>query len=252
MSVSQTEDDGVIGYHVTTVTPAIIAPMATAAFASMRILPRVLSMRSTRKGSRFGRFFPANSIPAARAAWLSASAFAFLPSCRPRARSISARSMPSRLREDAVVDHVAHEPAQLRVGADRLDEIVERHRVEDEVGADLVELQRLVVDDGGAGIERQHVLARRLRVHRDEDVDLLLAADVPVLVRADGVPGRQAGDVRREQVLAGHRDAHLEQRPDEHEVRRLAARPVDRRHLDAEVVHDVGVHAWIPGMKGCG
>ena len=41
MSVSQSEDDGVMGYHATTVTPAIIAPMAAAALPSMRIFPAV-------------------------------------------------------------------------------------------------------------------------------------------------------------------------------------------------------------------
>ena len=54
------------------------------------------------------------------------------------------------LRQDAVVDHVLHEAAQLRVGAHRRDELVERHRIEREVGAQRVELQRLVVHDRGA------------------------------------------------------------------------------------------------------
>src|SRR6185312_17167366 len=41
MRFSTTEDDGVMGYQPTTVTPANIAPMAAAALPSMMILPLV-------------------------------------------------------------------------------------------------------------------------------------------------------------------------------------------------------------------
>ena len=44
--VSTSEDDGVIGYQVTTVTPANMQPSAAAALPSMMILPAVLFMRS--------------------------------------------------------------------------------------------------------------------------------------------------------------------------------------------------------------
>jgi len=46
MRVSGSEDDGVIGYHATTVTPAIMQPIAAAALPSMRIMPCVLFSRS--------------------------------------------------------------------------------------------------------------------------------------------------------------------------------------------------------------
>ena len=48
MSDSQSDDDGVIGYHVTTVTPANIAPMAAAALPSTMIFPSVACIRSMR------------------------------------------------------------------------------------------------------------------------------------------------------------------------------------------------------------
>src|SRR5713226_3158270 len=51
MSISHSDDDGVMGYHVTTVTPANMEPSAAAEFPSMMILPAVLSMRSTKNGS---------------------------------------------------------------------------------------------------------------------------------------------------------------------------------------------------------
>src|ERR1035437_9115184 len=44
---SITEDDGVIGYQPTTVTPANIAPIAAAALPSMMILPAVAFIGST-------------------------------------------------------------------------------------------------------------------------------------------------------------------------------------------------------------
>jgi hypothetical protein len=56
MSDSQSEDDGVIGYHATTVTPAIMQPMAAAALPSMRILPAVSFIGSTKNGSCLVRF----------------------------------------------------------------------------------------------------------------------------------------------------------------------------------------------------
>src|SRR5690606_15058324 len=50
ISVSQSDDEGVIGYHETTVTPAIRQPMAAAAFPSIRIFPVVAFIRSARIG----------------------------------------------------------------------------------------------------------------------------------------------------------------------------------------------------------
>src|SRR5262245_18493814 len=51
MSDSHSEDDGVIGYQATTVTPAMRQPMAAAAFPSMRILPAVSFIGSIEYGS---------------------------------------------------------------------------------------------------------------------------------------------------------------------------------------------------------
>ena len=51
MRLSTSDDEGVIGYHVTTVTPANMEPMAAAELPSMMIMPLVLFMRSTVNGS---------------------------------------------------------------------------------------------------------------------------------------------------------------------------------------------------------
>src|SRR5215207_7851549 len=45
--VSGSEDEGVMGYQATTVTPAIMQPRAAAALPSIRICPAVLFIRST-------------------------------------------------------------------------------------------------------------------------------------------------------------------------------------------------------------
>src|SRR4029453_4003822 len=86
--------------------------------------------------------------------------------------------------------------------------------------------------------ERQPVLFRRLGLHRDEEVDRLLAAELTPLTGADRVPRGQAGDVRREHVLPGGRNTHEEERSQEDHVGSLTARPVDGGDLDAEIVYD--------------
>src|SRR5262249_3124008 len=146
------------------------------------------------------------------------------------------------VREHAVVDHVLDEAAELGVGADRGDDLVERHRIEREVGAQLVELERLVVEHRAPRPEQEHVFLRGFRIHRDEEVDLPLSRDEAVLVRPDRVPRGQARDVRRKHVLARYRNPHLEDGAQEHEIRRLAAGPVDGGDLDAEIVYDTLLH----------
>ncbi len=59
ISVSTSEEDGVMGYQVTTVTPANMAPRAHAALPSTMILPAVAFMRSTRQGSALVRVLEA-------------------------------------------------------------------------------------------------------------------------------------------------------------------------------------------------
>ena len=91
---------------------------------------------------------------------------------------------------------------------------------------------------------------RRLRIHRDQEIDFLLAADVAVLVGANRVPGGQSGDVRREHVLAGDRHAHLENAAQQHRVRTLRTGTIDRRDLNAHVVDDSLVPHASGGFAG--
>ena len=108
---------------------------------------------------------------------LSSIAFGFLPELLAE-RLLHLRQVDvEQLRQDAVVDHVLDEAAQLGVRADLRDDLVERHRIEDQVVAQRVQLQRLVVDARRApGSSDSTSSLRRLRVHRDEEVDFLLAA----------------------------------------------------------------------------
>ena len=213
-------------------------PIAAAALPSTRIWPPVLFMRATRYGSRFCRCSAVNFFPASSAPMLSCHRFRLLAELLGERLLHLAELDREELGEHAVVDHVLDEAAELRVRAHVGHDLVERHRIENEVVAQRVELQRLVIDHDAARLEREHVVFRALRVHRDQNVDFLLAAHVPAMIRADRVPRRQAGDVRRKQVLPRHGDAHLEDGPQQDEVRRLAARSVDRGDLDAEVVDD--------------
>src|SRR5262249_23944648 len=132
----------------------------------------------------------------------------------------------------------APERPQFPVGTARADEFGDGRWIEPQVLAERFQRGRLVVDDRRSRLERKDVFFRGLRVHRDEEVDFLFASDVAVLARANRVPRRQARDIRGKHVLAGHRNAHEENRPQQYQVRRLTARAVDGGHLDAEVVDD--------------
>jgi hypothetical protein len=140
------------------------------------------------------------------------------------------------VRHHAVVNHVAHQLAQLGLGADRPHQFVERYRVKMQVGADLAELERFVVDHPGTGFELAHVLLRRFRIHGHQKIDLLAAADVAVPGSSYGEPGGQTGDVRREHVLAGNRNPHLKDGAHQNGIRGLAAGTVDCCDLKAEIV----------------
>src|SRR6478672_2967124 len=56
MSDSHSDEEGVIGYHATTVTPAIMHPMAAAWLPSIRIFPNVSFIGWRTYGSCFVRF----------------------------------------------------------------------------------------------------------------------------------------------------------------------------------------------------
>ena len=131
--------------------------------------------------------------PASSAAMLSSIAFSFLPICRFSACSICADIDVQQLRQHPVVDHVLDEPAQLRVLADLGDDLVEGHRIEHQVAAQRVQLQRLVVERPrrpASSVSTSSLAVSGFIATRKSTS--FLRRDVAVLVGADGVPGRQA------------------------------------------------------------
>src|ERR1019366_2830056 len=92
--VSTSDDEGVMGYQVTTVQPANMAPSAQAALPSMMILPAVSFIRSTFHRCAAGNVLLAYSKPAWQAPQFSSAALAFfLPNCLNRALWISSISI---------------------------------------------------------------------------------------------------------------------------------------------------------------
>ena len=146
---------------------------------------------------------------------------------------------------DSDVDHVDCEPPELAVLDELQDELLERDRVEVHVVPEAVELQALFVDHGRSGVDRPDVFVRGLRVHADEYPDVPAARDEALFGRADREPGRQALDVGREEVLSGHGDPHLEDRPHQDVVRRHASRAVGCRDVNRKVVDHRG-----SGLRG--
>ena len=127
------------------------------------------------------------------------------------------------LGKDADINHVLDELAKLRFGTDGGDELVVRHGIKREVGAEFAQIERLVIEDGGAGREGQNVLLSGLRVHSDKEVDFLLAGNEAVPAGANGVPGGETSDVRGKEVLARDWNAHLENGAKKYGIGRLRA-----------------------------
>ena len=140
--------------------------------------------------------------------------------------------------DDPHVDHVREQFPEPRLVDHVFGELGEGHWVEDQIVPNLVEPETLLIDNGGAGIQRLHVLARGLRVHRDQQVDVAFSRDVAVLARTDGEPRRKTLNVRREQVFTADGNTHLENGAHQYTVRRLAPRSVDGGDLDRKVVDD--------------
>ncbi len=143
-----------------------------------------------------------------------------------------------KLRNHADVDHVLHKLAELGFLANLGDDLVEGDGIERHVAPQFAQVQRLVIENDCAGFQRKNIVFSGLGIHRDDEIDFLLASDEAILAGADCVPRRQAGNIRRKEILARDRDAHLENRAEQNRVRRLRTRTIDRRHLDAEIVDD--------------
>ena len=122
------------------------------------------------------------------------------------------------LRRHADVDHVLDQLAEFGFRTHRRHQLVVGDGIKDQILAQGIQFQRLVKQNCGAGGQRQHILACRLRVHGDEKINLFFAGDVAVFIGADGVPGRQSGDVGRKKIFPRDRHAHLEDGAQQHGI----------------------------------
>ena len=143
-----------------------------------------------------------------------------------------------KLGERADIDDVLEELALARVGVARVADRGQRHAEDGDVVAELRlrHRPRRIVEEVAARLDLGDVLVPGLRVHRDHQVDAAAPAEMPGLRDPHLVPGRQALDVRGEDVARGDRHAHAEDRAGEEPVGARRARAVDVGELDDEVV----------------
>src|SRR4030095_870361 len=87
---------------------------------------------------------------------------------------------------------------------------------------------------------------RGLMIHRHKKINLFLAPDVAIFVGANGVPGRQSGNVRWKQIFARDWNAHLENAAEKNCIGTLRTGTIDRRNLNTHVVDD----AFLPCTPG--
>ena len=141
-------------------------------------------------------------------------------------------------RQHADVHDVLQELALLRVGEPAGGDGGQRHADRVDVGAEARRRHRLraVVEQVAARLDLRQVPVPGLRVHRDHQVDAAAAAEVALFGHAHLVPGRQALDVRREDVARRHRHAHPQDAAREQLVGGGRPGAVDVGELDDEVV----------------
>ena len=136
------------------------------------------------------------------------------------------------------VDHVLDQLAQLGFRTHCGHQFVVRNGVEDEIIAQALQVQRLVVEHGRTRRQRQRIFLGGLRIHRNQEIDFLLTRNVAVFVGANRVPGGQARNVGGKKILARDRHAHLENAAQQYGVGTLRTGPVDRPDLDTHVIDD--------------
>ena len=131
-------------------------------------------------------------------------------------------------RQRADIDDVLEQLALAGVGIGGVGDGGQRHADDVDVLAEHRRRHRLgaVVEQIAAGLDLLDVLGPGLRVHGDHHVDAAAPAEIALLGDPDLVPGRQALDVRREDVARADRHAHAQDRAGEQFV---GAEPIRSR-----------------------
>jgi len=138
----------------------------------------------------------------------------------------------------ADIDHVLDVVAQARRHIHILKQILDRHRIVDQIIAAKLNAPVVRVEHHPARHHPGDILGHGSHIHGDQDCRALLPAEIAILAHPDPVPGGQPLDVGGKQVLAADRNAHLEQGAQQHAVGCLAAGTVDCRSHDGEIVDD--------------
>ena len=143
-----------------------------------------------------------------------------------------------KLGEGAEVDDVLEELTLARILVASVRDRRQRHADDSDVAAKARRRHRArrIVEEVSARVDLGDILRPGLRVHRDHQVDAAAPADMPGLRNAHLVPGRQALDVRGENVARGDRHAHAQNGAREQPVRRCRSGAVDVREFHHEVV----------------
>jgi len=130
---------------------------------------------------------------------------------------------PEHAGDDADVDHVGQLLAQGVVLDLRLRQLRERNRVIRDVGAHVSFGEDFFMDHDAPGTNRVEVLVPGGGVESNQDVHFVGAGHVAFGSDAKLVPRREPLDVRGEDVFRGDRDPHVEDRPGQNQVGRLAS-----------------------------
>ena len=147
--------------------------------------------------------------------------------------------------EDADIHDVGHEFGDF--GVDLASQLAHG----DGVGDDVLAFHGLsfgvaVPNHDRAGFKGSEVLVPCGGIHKHLNVGAVAGCLVALVRQAHDVPGGQARNVGRKEVLAADRHAHLKQRLKQNEVGRLGAGSVRSGDVDGKVVHDAvhgGHHA---------
>ena len=158
--------------------------------------------------------------------------------CSAMSASSTAIVDAEKLRQRADIDDVLEQLTLARILVAGVGQLGQRHADDIDVVPELRRRHRSrgIVEQVAARLDRGDVLVPGLRVHGDHEVDAAAPPEMAVAGHAHLVPGRQALDVRREDVARGDRHAHADDRAREQPVGARRSRPVHVGELHDEVV----------------
>ena len=113
-----------------------------------------------------------------------------------------------------------------------LGNLLHRHRIRNDIRPVNRQTDIISIEKYATGLHICQILLECSGIHSHYNLVFLPSCQEAFPAYSDGIPGGQALDIRREQVLSRDRDAHLEQRPKEGEIRGLAPRTIHSGNCD--------------------